>query len=115
VFSIIYFIGMGGVTAVNLIPKLEPRYKRPPASGEYGPSRAMLWAFMYLVALGSGGAPLFFSPARGARQHVLVLKGGSAATLFVYKPLLTPCFSHPLQNNKRHQAVRVVVWWRPVP
>ncbi|KAI8464338.1 MAG: POT family-domain-containing protein [Monoraphidium minutum] len=55
VFSIVYLIGMGGVTAVNVIPSMKPRYMQPPASGDFGPSRAMFWAFLYLVALGSGG------------------------------------------------------------
>ena len=45
---------MLGVTLVNLIPGMVPQFEAPPANG-YGPSRAMFWAFMYLVALGSGG------------------------------------------------------------
>ncbi|KIZ00828.1 Peptide transporter PTR2, partial [Monoraphidium neglectum] len=50
-----YLIGMGGVTAVNLIPSMRPNYQAAPASGDFGPTRGMFWAFLYLVALGSGG------------------------------------------------------------
>jgi len=54
IFSTIYFVGLLGITLVNIIPSMQPQFEKPPANG-YGPSRAMFWAFMYLVALGSGG------------------------------------------------------------
>ena len=45
---------MLGITLVNLIPSMKPGFETPPENG-YGPSRAMFWVFMYLVALGAGG------------------------------------------------------------
>lgn len=55
IFSVLYLIGMAGVTALNIIPSIRPRFNEPPLNGTFGPSRAMLWAFLYLVAMGSGG------------------------------------------------------------
>ncbi|GBF89822.1 hypothetical protein Rsub_02526 [Raphidocelis subcapitata] len=55
VFSCFYLIGLVGVTAVNLIPSMRPRFNALPDNGSFGPTRSMLWAFLYLVALGSGG------------------------------------------------------------
>lgn len=43
------------MTAANLIPSIRPRFNAPPLGGDYGAARAMVWAFLYLVALGSGG------------------------------------------------------------
>ncbi|KAI8470601.1 MAG: POT family-domain-containing protein [Monoraphidium minutum] len=55
IFSTIYMLGLVGVTVVNVIPSMKPQFNAPPAGGSYGPTVAMFWVFMYLIALGSGG------------------------------------------------------------
>lgn len=52
IFSSLYLLGLGGTTAVNIVPSLKPQFNAPPASGSYGATRALFWAFMYLIALG---------------------------------------------------------------
>jgi hypothetical protein len=37
---------MAGVTAVNLIPSIKPRFNELPANGSFGPARGMFWAFV---------------------------------------------------------------------
>jgi hypothetical protein len=37
---------MAGVTVLNVIPSMKPQYLQPPPSGDFGPSRAFLWAFL---------------------------------------------------------------------
>ncbi|GBF90734.1 hypothetical protein Rsub_03035 [Raphidocelis subcapitata] len=53
-FSAVYLVGLLGITAVNAAPSTRPRRNAPPDGG-YGPTTAAFWAFMYLIALGSGG------------------------------------------------------------
>lgn len=55
VFSIVYFLGMLGITLVNLIPALKPSRDGPPPPAGMDATRGAFWAFMYLTALGSGG------------------------------------------------------------
>eukprot|EP00879_Flechtneria_rotunda_P000926 GHRR01001055.1.p1 GENE.GHRR01001055.1~~GHRR01001055.1.p1 ORF type:complete len:523 (+),score=105.75 GHRR01001055.1:1216-2784(+) len=54
VFSIVYMLGMLGITLVNLIPALKPLAGITPPVG-MSATRDIFWAFMYLTALGSGG------------------------------------------------------------
>ncbi|KAF8073093.1 NPF8.3 [Scenedesmus sp. PABB004] len=55
VFSIVYFIGMGGITLVNIIPALKPVKGGPDPPAGMNATRGAFWAFMYLTAVGSGG------------------------------------------------------------
>lgn len=50
-FSSVYLLGMAGLTGLNAAPGAAPRFNAAPAGG-YAPTRAMFWAFMYLIALG---------------------------------------------------------------
>ncbi|KAF6260843.1 POT family-domain-containing protein [Scenedesmus sp. NREL 46B-D3] len=54
VFSIIYFVGMLGITMVNLLPQIKPSRDAAPLAG-LATTQAVFWVFMYLTALGSGG------------------------------------------------------------
>ncbi|WIA14658.1 hypothetical protein OEZ85_003160 [Tetradesmus obliquus] len=54
VFSIIYFVGMLGITLVNLLPQIRPLRDAAPPAG-LATTQAVFWVFMYLTALGSGG------------------------------------------------------------
>jgi len=52
-FSSLYFLGMLGVTLVNLIPAIKPQLLKAPQNG-YNTTRGIFWAMMYLVAIVSG-------------------------------------------------------------
>jgi peptide/histidine transporter 3/4 len=52
-FSCLYFVGMLGVTLVNVIPATKPQMLKPPQSG-YNITRGVFWVMMYLVAIVSG-------------------------------------------------------------
>lgn len=54
IFSCVYFVGMLGITLLNLIPAVKPSRDAVPPAG-LDVTRAVFWAFMYLTALGSGG------------------------------------------------------------
>ncbi|KAI8467277.1 MAG: POT family-domain-containing protein [Monoraphidium minutum] len=54
-FSSLYLVGLSGVTAVNAVPSVAPRFHATPLGGSFRPTRALFWAAMYLIALGSGG------------------------------------------------------------
>lgn len=55
VFSFIYFLGMLGITLVNIIPAIKPMKGGPEPPAGIGATKGVFWAFMYLTALGSGG------------------------------------------------------------
>ena len=52
VFTMIYFVGMFGVSLVNLIPSIAPINGGPPPGA---PTLLLFWLAMALMGLGSGG------------------------------------------------------------
>ncbi|KAF8061421.1 APC8 [Scenedesmus sp. PABB004] len=54
-FSSTYFVGMLGITLVNVLPATAPVAGGDPPPAGLGVVRGVFWLFMYLTALGSGG------------------------------------------------------------
>jgi len=52
VFSLVYFLGMAGISLVNLVPSIRPVGGAPPPGA---PTLAIFWLAMALMGFGSGG------------------------------------------------------------
>jgi len=78
IFSIVYLIGLLGLTLVNWIPSLAP-VNGAPGSGATIP---LFWLAMYLMALGSGGIKPCVLPLAPTSLTSAARASGRGAPLF---------------------------------